>query len=41
VGALSVSAPAFRAGPEVMHDRLVPAVMAAAHDLSRRLGAAA
>jgi DNA-binding IclR family transcriptional regulator len=41
VGALSVSAPAFRASPEVMHERLVPAVTAAAHDLSRRLGAAA
>jgi len=41
VGALSISAPAFRAGPEAMHERLVPAVTAAAHDLSRRLGAAA
>jgi DNA-binding IclR family transcriptional regulator len=41
VGALSVSAPAFRAGPEAMHERLVPAVTSAAHDLSRRLGAAA
>jgi DNA-binding IclR family transcriptional regulator len=41
VAAISVSAPAFRAGPEVMHERLVPAVTAAAHELSRRLGAAA
>jgi DNA-binding IclR family transcriptional regulator len=41
VGALSVSAPAFRAGSDAMHERLVPAVTAAALDLSRRLGAAA
>ena len=41
VGALSISAPAFRAGPDAMHERLVPAVTAAALDLSRRLGAAA
>jgi len=41
VAALSVSAPAFRAGSEVIHERLVPAVTAAAQELSRRLGAAA
>lgn len=41
IAALSISAPAFRAGPVVLHDHLVPAVTAAAHDLSRRLGAAA
>jgi IclR family KDG regulon transcriptional repressor len=41
VGALSISAPVFRAGPDVMHERLVPAVAAAARGLSRRLGAAA
>lgn len=39
VGALSVSAPIFRAGPDVLHDKLVPAVVAAAQGLSRRLGA--
>jgi DNA-binding IclR family transcriptional regulator len=41
VAALSISAPVFRAGPEALHERLVPAVTAAAHDLSRRLGAGA
>lgn len=41
VGALSVSAPAFRVGPDAMHERIVPAVTAAAAELSRRLGAAA
>src|SRR5262245_5791982 len=41
LGALSVSAPAFRAAPDAMHERLVPAVTAAAQELSRKLGAAA
>jgi DNA-binding IclR family transcriptional regulator len=41
IAALSISAPVFRAGPDAMHERLVPAVTAAALDLSRRLGAAA
>ena len=40
VGALSISAPAFRADVDVMHTRLVPAVTAAAQELSRRMGAA-
>jgi DNA-binding IclR family transcriptional regulator len=41
VAALSVSAPVFRAGPDAMHERLVPAVTRAAQELGRRLGAAA
>jgi DNA-binding IclR family transcriptional regulator len=41
VGALSISVPIFRAGPETLHDKLVPAVVAAAQTLSRRLGAPA
>ena len=41
VGALSVSAPVFRVGTDDMHERLAPAVTAAAQELSRRLGAAA
>jgi DNA-binding IclR family transcriptional regulator len=41
LAALSISAPVFRAGPETLHERLVPAVTAAANDLSRRLGAGA
>jgi DNA-binding IclR family transcriptional regulator len=41
IAALSVSAPVFRVGVDDMHERLVPAVTAAATELSRRLGAAA
>ena len=41
VAALSVSAPVFRVGVDDMHERLVPAVLRAAHELSRRLGAVA
>jgi DNA-binding IclR family transcriptional regulator len=41
VAALSVSAPLFRVGVDDLHERVVPAVTAAAQELSRRLGAAA
>lgn len=41
VAALSVSAPVFRVNVDDMHERIVPAVTAAAQELSRRLGAAA
>jgi IclR family acetate operon transcriptional repressor len=38
VAALSLSAPAFRASPELLESRLAPQVMAAADRLSRSLG---
>jgi IclR family transcriptional regulator, KDG regulon repressor len=41
VAALSISAPVFRVGADEVHERLAPAVSAAAQELSRRLGAAA
>lgn len=41
VAALSISAPLFRVGVDALHEQLVPAVTAAAQELSRRLGAAA
>jgi len=41
IAALSVSVPVFRAAPDRVHDRLAPAVIAAAQALSRRLGASA
>jgi IclR family KDG regulon transcriptional repressor len=41
VAAISISAPVFRVGVDALHAQLVPAVTAAAQELSRRLGAAA
>ncbi len=41
VAAISVSAPVFRVGADALHEQVVPAVTAAALELSRRLGAAA
>ena len=38
VGALSISAPAFRLGEDQLHDQIVPQVIDAAGELSRRLG---
>jgi DNA-binding IclR family transcriptional regulator len=38
VGALSVSAPAFRLSEDALERTAVPAVLAAAHSLSRQLG---